>query len=341
MFGARADLGAGPVLEWSRMLDREPELYFPFENGRYEVKAGLYRLGAQAVHGRVESHLFAFDRTYGAFIAAKVAARARGLHQSYLQAALNPQLRKAALRVALEQIESDSGGAINWDGSRLSNAWLGWSAELGLDTGAVGEMARRPAPLAHLIADVEPLDALDFLAMNLQEDLSILAREPHSGADWLAALHVLLPERWDPRDKVGRDFVAVHAPVAGSSPMNATAPRLVEAIVTRGPFLRFVWGVTGSDQLDHHPAAAREARRPFDPAHTFIRVERQTLSGCPTASGALFTIRPYLYPLAQVAADPARAEQLAHALDSMPPDQLAYKSMADLAPPLLAWLRRG
>jgi dimethylamine monooxygenase subunit A len=323
------------------MLDREPEAYFPFENGRYEVRAGLFRLGAQPVHGRVESHLFSFDRTYPAFIAAKVGARTRGLHQSYLQAALSPQLREAAVQVALEQIESDSGGAITWDGRRLSNVWLGWSAALDLTTGAVGEMQRRPVPLAHLIAETQPIDALDFLAMNVQEDVSILARDPDTGAAWLAALHVLLPERWDPRDKIGRDFVAVHAPVAGSGPMNASAPKLVEAVVTRGPFLRFVWGVTDSDQLDHHPAAPRHQPRPFDPAHALVRVERQTLSGCPDAQGALFTIRPYLYPLAQIAAEPERAGQLVRALEGMTPDQLAYKSMADLAPPLLAWLRRG
>lgn len=68
------------------------------------------------------------------------------------------------------------------------------------------------------------MSALDFLGLNASEDLALIARDPRSGRDWLAATHVLNPQHWDPRDKLGRDFAQVHAPIPGGGPMNASAP---------------------------------------------------------------------------------------------------------------------
>ncbi len=320
----------------------EPARYFPFEGGRYTVGAGLFRLGVQPVHGRVEGHTFAFDREYGRFVESKVAARARGLYETYLQAALSPALREAALTFALGRLAPDSGGAITWDGRTLANPWLGWRLDLDLARGSLEGVSRFDAPLAHLVADVTPLDALDALGLNVQEDFSLIARDPVTGRDFLACLHVLNPQHWDPRDKIGRDFVAVHAPVAGSGPMNATAPRLLDAVLHKGPFLRFAWGVSMSARLDHHPAAPpsedRAAGTRFAPDCAYLRVERQTLTGFAAQHGALFTIRPCVYPLADVVRDPERRAQLAAALRSMTPEQVTYKGLDALMTDLLAWL---
>ncbi|WP_274378950.1 heme-dependent oxidative N-demethylase subunit alpha family protein [Deinococcus cavernae] len=131
-------------------------------------------------------------------------------------------------------------------------------------------MERCSAPLAHLVAEVHPIGALDFLGLNVPEDLAVVAR--NASRDWLAAVHVLSPQHWNPLDKLGRDFVAVHEPVAGSEPMNRTAPRLVEAVISRGPFVRFAWGVSMGDRLDHHPNAppTRTGRgHPFRPGRRF------------------------------------------------------------------------
>ena len=323
-------------------MEGEPALYLPFESGRYTVGAGLFRLGAQPVHGRVEAHTFAFDREYGRFLKSKVAARTRGLHEGYLQAGLSPALRTAALTFALGRLGPDSGGAITWDGRQLSNSWLGWRLELDVARGTLEGLSRFDAPLAHLTMGVTPLDALDALALNVQEDFSLVARDPATGRDFLACLHVLNPQHWDPRDKIGRDFVTVHAPVAGNGPMNASAPKLLDAVIHKGPYLRFAWGVSMSDRLDHHPAAPAsedraEATR-FAPEHAHLRVERQTLTGFAAEGGALFTIRPYVYPLAEAVQSPDHRAQLAAALRSMTPEQAAYKGLSALMDDLLTWL---
>ncbi|WP_408608032.1 heme-dependent oxidative N-demethylase subunit alpha family protein [Deinococcus arcticus] len=323
-----------------------PTVYRPFLNGVYAVSAGLYRLGAQALPWldtpAPEHHTFAFDDTYAAFIASKAAAHRRAAWEYLGEAALSPALREAALTHVARTLAADSGGRVTWDGQTLRNAALGWQATLNLRWNAVEDLQRFEAPLAALVQDLTPLHALDFLGLNAPEDLAIVARDPASGRDWLAAAHVLSPQHWDPRDKLGRDFVAVHTPVAGSGPMNATAPKLVDAVVSRGPFVRFAWGISMTGRLDHHPAAPADADRApgtaFDPDAAFLRVERQTLTGFPGAHGALFTIRPFTYPLRGAVQTPAHARALAAALRTMTPEQVVYKGLTPLLPDLLTWL---
>ncbi|SMB91785.1 heme-dependent oxidative N-demethylase subunit alpha family protein [Deinococcus hopiensis] len=328
------------------MFSRSPTRYRPFIDGKYAVSAGLYRLGAQPVPWlevpAPEHHTFAFDRDYGRFAASKAAAHHRAPHEYAGEAGLTPDLREAALDFISRTLAAESDGVVTWDGRTLRNEALGWSAELGVRWGSVEGLKRFGGPFAPLVRNVVPLNALDFLGLNAQEDLAIIARDPATGHDWLAATHVLSPQHWDPRDKLGRDFVAVHRPVAGSGPMNATAPRLVDAVISRGPFVRFAWGISVTDRLDHHPAAPpdgdRAASTRFDPGAAFLRVERQTLTGFPAAGGALFTIRPLTTPLREAVAEPVHASALAAALRTMMPEQAAYKGLEGLLPDLLAWL---
>ena len=322
------------------MFSAQPTVYHPYQNGVYTVSAGLYRLGVQPIEGQLEHHTFAFDQTYPHFVAAKVAARRRALHEYYALAGLNADLRERALEFIAHTAAHDSGGVLTWDGQTLTNMALGWAGTLALGRGTLETLSRFSAPHADLVAKVRPTDALDFLAMNVQEDLSILAVHPETGSDFLAAIHVLLPEKWNPLDKIGRDFAAVHAPVAGSGPMIATAPKLIRTVTQRGPFARFVWGVTSSGKLDHHPKLKPEEGLTDDPAGFFLRAERQTLHGFPAQQGALFTIRAYLYPLRALLDTPARSAALAAGIRTMTPAQLEYKGLTRSHAALLDWLDR-
>ena len=78
---------------------------------------------------------------------------------------------------------------------------------------------------------------------------------------------------------VGHSFAAVHEPVAGMAEMNRRGEEFVN-IMTRATdgLVRFAWGVTFDDRLNHHPD---KPRTPFDPANprAFLRVERQAEHG--------------------------------------------------------------
>jgi len=320
--------------------------YFPFESGRHEARAGLFKLGVHPVHSRVESNLFTLDDQYGRCVANKAAVR-RHLHRHYVAAAPSPSLLAGTIRLIASRLALEWPEWIDWDASTglFSHRLVGWSARLHPDENRYTALTRTDAPFAHTAGEIAPVDAIDLLASILSEDIALVTRDPASGDEWLPLLHVCAPHHWDPRDKLGRPFAHVHAPVADAAPLIAQGPRLMRAVIEQGPFLRFAWGPAGNDRMNHHPEADHGRDRSGEPvvdgSGWFVRVERQVLWGLPDAHGALFTIRPYWYPMETLAADPLRRAQLADALADMSPAALAYKSFVTARDPLVAWLRGG
>jgi hypothetical protein len=70
----------------------------------------------------------------------------------------------------------------------------------------------------------------------------------------------------------------------------------------------------------------------------WLRVERQTLRRLQHSGDVVFGIRTYVEPLAQVAETPATARALAERVREMPPGMAAYKGVAAIREPLLAYL---
>jgi hypothetical protein len=218
------------------------------------------------------------------------------------------------------------------------------STESGLlDCALTGERLRFAAQGALEGADseVRPAyrDSLDALASQVQEDLAIWQRDPGSGEEWLAAAHLCFPNHWAAEEKVGRDFNAVHAPVADFGRLARAAPALVAGMIEKGPFVRFAWGVATDADLDHHPRLS-PAGRAFDPLQPrlYARVERQTLTPFPEAQGALFTIRTYFLDAASELSHEERLA-LASAISSMSDAALEYKGLARTRGTVLSWLR--
>jgi hypothetical protein len=144
-------------------------------------------------------------------------------------------------------------------------------------------------------------DALDALAGQEQEDLAVFSME--EGRGWLSAAHVCFPNGWAPGEKAGGSFAELHGPVAGMGEMNRRGEEFVRLMVgAEEGLVRFAWGVTFDDELNHHPGRQRvgfDAGRP----RAFVRVERQTIWGLPTVGAALFTIRTYVYDVERFRVD--------------------------------------
>ncbi|MDF2629137.1 MAG: hypothetical protein K0R39_2968 [Symbiobacteriaceae bacterium] len=162
------------------------------------------------------------------------------------------------------------------------------------------------------------------LGLSAQEDLAIVSG-PAGSIEWL---HVCLPSGWAPAEKIGLPFGAVHQPVAHSEPLVAAQERIIRAMIDAGPFVRYVWGIHRDPELCHNPRLHRSApwsQTPAEQAH--FRVERQTTRGFPTLNRALFTIRYWVEPLLETAADPWRRDRLAAALAGMDETELSYKGL--------------
>ncbi len=296
----------------------DPPFYFPLRHGRYDIAPGLTKFGRDVGGGQADTHLFQIDTTFYRFRAAKLAARGERFDKYVAASDLRGDVVADVVSFIARHLAAEH-----------PNYFM-------FELGGGGSALR--CSLSDDLIDLNGgAETLDALACQVQEDVAIVSTAS-DGKHWLSYAHICLPNGWAPAEKVGRSFAAVHEPVAGMADMNRRGEEFVNVMVraTDG-LVRFAWGVTFDDRLNHHPD---EPRTPFAPANprAFLRVERQMMWGFPRVGAALFTIRTYLYDLADLRHDPATRAPLVDALRSMSPESLRYKGIAPHADALLQWL---
>lgn len=320
---------------------REPAHYYPFESGRYEVKTGLYGLGTDFGNGEAERRVFQLDRAWPAYRAAKLESRAEDLSKYVCEEGLPDSLGTRLVDWVIRHLPAEYpelfDGATGAHGTRTLHNRL--SAEtLVFDRGCRLLEVHAPRPL-----DPPYVSALDALACQIQEDMALVTVEP-GGRDRLCYLHLCLPNHWAARDKIGKSFAAVHAPVPEMDRINRRIAPVLEALVERGPFVRFAWGLATDARLNHHPEppagvdeqAWHGRRFEQEQPALFVRIERQTTVGFPEHDAFLFTIRTYFEEVAALKDD--HLAQLRDAIASMGTAALRYKGLEGDRDDVSAWL---
>ncbi len=174
-----------------------------------------------------------------------------------------------------------------------------------------------PNQLAHTIGSE--------LGLLLQEDIALM----HGTR--LEAAWVCLPSRWDPAEKIGLDFAKIHVPVPNSQKLQAAQHNVAKAMTQKGPFIRYVWGLSYDPNLCQHPSMPRH-----DAGDTvYFRTERQITLPLPELNRSWFLIRVYNLPLRSVLSTLERKTRLAQALRNMTPEHIGYKNMANIIPGVL------
>jgi hypothetical protein len=312
-------------------------------SGRYEVGPGLVRFGQDFGNGPADGHLFQIDGSFERYRAEKLAARAERLGKHYLVEGLSEAARGRVTGFIARTLAGEHPDSFRFES-------VGATSVLHCDRAGQALIFDDNFELAD-VSGREPdppyMDALDALACQVQEDLAVVTAD--DGGHRLAALHVCMPSAWVPQQKVGGTFASIHEPVARAEAMNRRGDALVRAMIeaTDG-MVRFVWGVTTDERLNHHPQppagtpASQWRRRPFnlDRPRAFVRVERQTMWGFPDVGAGLFTIRTYLTDCAEIRRDRTQCDQLCAAIESMSPEALAYKGLSGDRDALLRWLRK-
>jgi dimethylamine monooxygenase subunit A len=265
-------------------LPQQPR-YFPPAKGRYTTTPDLLPLTTDFGNGHLDGCLFQLDEHTPAFLENKIEAARSHPERHVLFDDLDETTERATCKLIAE---------------RLATEW--------------------PA----LFSDPEALARESFSALCLRfpEDIALVRRTPARG-EWNAALHVCAPSHWRPEEKIGKGYADTHAPVPGIERQKAAAPSLVELFISRGPFVRFTWGISFDNRLNQHPDLPKST---FDPENLFLRVERQTLWPLPEVNAALFAIRLHLYPIYSL--DPEQKELLLQALASMSQQAREYKGIA-------------
>lgn len=177
------------------------------------------------------------------------------------------------------------------------------------------------------LAPAQRLTAL--LCLAFEEDFA-LVDAASATVPWMA---VCLPSHWAPRDKVGRHFAAIHAPVPDADRLRQAGAALARLVAGDERWERFVWNVTDHPRLHAHPTRVPTQRwTERDPLsgrlRAWWRTERQTFLPIPDASQSLFLIHVQVRPLDEAVDTSQRAGALAQSLASMSPAVLAYRNLA-------------
>jgi hypothetical protein len=301
-----------------------PRCPLPLDGRDFRFEAGLRRLDAGPAQDPHDRLAFQIDSDWPAYREAKLAARAECFAKYVGCDSGQAPLLQAAAMLA----------------ERLAREYPRYFR---YEVPAAGEWVLHSRLSGAVIrSGDEPVSLIDALALEVQEDLAVMALV--DGQPRVAGLHVCFPNHWAPGDKLGADFRAVHAPVPGMERLTRHPARLHRALARGDSRVRFAWGLATDTQLNHHPEPppgvdpAAWSGRWFDPADPalWLRVERQVTLPVVGFDAYVFLIRTCFHDVADLATE-AR-HRLRHALATMDPDIRAYKGLADSAPAIDAWL---
>ncbi len=318
-----------------------PEVcYFPLDRHRFELKAGLHILGTDFGNGDADTKVFQIDASFDRYRRCKLRGRAERLSKYYQLHEYTPAVAQQIARFIIYRLAHEHAGYFSveqrTDGSTVLNCAL--TSEV-LVFGADMQLTEAKSQV-----DPPYASSLDALACQTQEDLAVLRV---ADRQWLSAVHLCFPNHWAAEEKIGRNFAEIHSPVPGIEKISARASALVDAMIYKGPYVRFAWGLSTDTHLNHHPQPRPNIAQHVWQGRTFnrtrpelwLRIERQTSWGFPLIAAALFTIRTYFADCRQIRRDPAKLARLTCAIESMTPETLRYKGIADTKPEILRWLR--
>jgi hypothetical protein len=313
--------------------------YFPLAKGRYEVKPGLARLGTDYGNGQMDQQVFQIDDSFAHYWQMKRQARAESWPKYFQLHQFGDDVARAIAQFVVHRLVAEHPHQFQLEphanGLTLYNQRT--QETLGFDPSYRLQAVDSPHAVVYQCA-------LDALAHQVQEDLTVVSRQEHQ--HWMSAIHLCFPNHWSAIEKIGQRFEVVHAPVAGMAAMNQRSDAIVHTMITGSPAVRFAWGVSTDTRLNHHPepppgiAIADWVGRAFDPTcpQVYLRIERQVVWGFPAVNAALFTIRTYFRDCAGLKQDARLRSLLCAALRSMSPESLVYKGLAHQQAAILHWL---
>jgi Protein of unknown function (DUF3445) len=329
-----------------------PEPDPPFMNeSRFEIKADLFPLGT-VINGKLEQKHFEQDNQLEYFLTERLhlfetQLETRRLIHTDDETGLAESLHRvfglyAKDHPELIQLEPD-GIELKYLGLKLRCSGAATRIEPVIERLNPTALGERIAIWLECQNGVARL--LDALALSCQEDIVIMrgiAETAHA-----EAISVSFPSGWNPREKLAENFERIHEPIADNAKLLKASGNTMKALLTKGPFVRFSWGLTINPSLDNHP----QSPKPEPPQtwlenpnelvkHSYLRMERQTTFPMPDFERGLFSIRVYVTPLLErLERDPSLRSRLARFVASVKPEVLEYKGQAKITPGILSWLQ--
>ena len=317
--------------------------YFPIERGLYEVAPGLRPLGFDFGNDHFDKKIFQITNEFVSFRQNMIDCRTERLSKYFVISNLSEKRLLTFTKFIVNRLLLEYPDLFLFDGCILSCFHTGDTIEFDEDFHFLKFSSKTDfvIPVTH---------SIDALSLQVQEDLAFVCREinDNGNVDHLALLHLCTSSHWAAEDKIGKNFFDIHQPIPGIEKLNRVADKMVETIIQKGPFVRFIWSFVTDQRLNHHPIAPDGfdqviwSGRTFNEAQEipfYFRVERQTTFGFPEDQSCLFTIGVSFLSGFEVRNNQARRDQLISALLSMDSESRIYKGVDRCFDQLLDWLR--
>ncbi|MCW3109666.1 MAG: hypothetical protein JWQ09_4172 [Segetibacter sp.] len=293
--------------------------YLPFLDGKYSVAPAL--LPVKKIDIPANKYVFEIDESYQEYLDNKQSCREENIHKYYIEKNLSAETVASVNQYIVQQLVKEYPAYFHLkqeDGdcyiliNQLQNISLRWKEDW-------IQVENHPY-----------LSLFDALANQVQEDFAICQLQ--GDKDWMAAIHICSPNHWEPAKKAGLPFDAIHAIVPGMEKGMSHYFKMLQSVVNKGPFIRFAWGISTDNRLNHHPVPAAGAdaeiwkgRKIQEGCELYLRVEKQSLIGLPENDAFFFTIRTYFYRINELEQHEKAA--LKAAIDTMSEQSLAYKGL--------------
>jgi Protein of unknown function (DUF3445) len=311
----------------------------------YQIRSDLVKMPVE-LFGQLHDKHFVFDEQYFKYVAAKLEQLRDHPELCYVYAQdYDKRALAECAKIIFKKLSNEYPDYVSVKDDEVTVRLLGLC--LGLETFALQKMEIDgiAASLADNVYDYlqkqQGVKRLwNALALALQEDLVIVKDDGEMGVSEL--MHVCFPSHWNPGERVGQSLFGLHEPVANNEQLLRASKNTLQAMVNKGPFVRFVWSLNSTDELNLNPAFHTHGRKkPLadDPSQWFFRVERQTTLPMPELQRSLFTIRILVASLSSVLND-ERKNLLAQSVLSMDEKLLRYKGLVKQKDVLLEYLQR-
>lgn len=291
--------------------------YLPFLSGKYSTAPGL--MAIEKSTDPSEKFIFQVDDKYADYIENKQNCRKENIYKYYCKHDLHPETISCINRYIVAQLLSEYPAYFTLTES---------DKQFSLFNTLKKEVITWEHDWITLENDAY-ISLFDALCCQVQEDIAIVQQKEQT--DWLAAIHLCAPNHWSPVEKSGKTFATIHARIPGMDKTMHQHPKMLSAIIQKGPFTRFAWGVATDERLNHHPFAPPGVSSTYwhgrvnNQTKFYIRTERQNLVGFEQQNAFLFTIRTYFYDVDTLT--PTEKDALWQAIKSMSNETLIYKGM--------------
>lgn len=317
--------------------------YFPIERPLYEVAPGLRPLGFDFGNGDYDQKIFQITPHFNKYHQNKIVCRKERLSKYFATANLTPEQTSVLAQFIIKNLIKEYPTYFSFDFKNmiLTNQITADQLTLNSSYQLTGFKNLNGEQI-----DPHPDHILDALALQFEEDYALCSRRLDMTDD-MSMIHLCSGSHWACEDKIGKSFLQVHSPIPHFDKIGKVSANMIEAMINKGPFVRFVWSFVTDTRLNHHPIAPvgmnqiewkgrsfnAQLATPF-----YLRVERQVVYGLPEIDSSFFGIGISFIDGNKIKADTNMRENLIGALNSMSPESRIYKGVDSCLTELVNWL---